>query len=311
VKVGFVGTGRHARTTLYPLLRDADLDLQAVCSTDRDRAGAFAADWGAVGFDRVEDLVAHGVEAVVVCVPPAAYEAVVTPCLQAGLPVYTEKPGGTSSAQLERLHLCATTHGAPAVVGYMKRFAPTYVRAREWVDDPSHGPLTSFHMRFVVGPGFGSLQGYLVDNAVHALDLVRYLCGEVELVSAAVHSLDENRHAVSALLRTGTGAVGTLQLSSTASFSQLNEQVDLVADGHSLEATGVDTLVTRPPTGPSLTWSPTYTVPLPANQTPVITGFLPALQHFRRVAAGEEASISDFASAARTLHLVEQLAAFA
>ena len=303
MRLGFVGAGRHARTTLYPLLAEAGFALEAVCSTDAARAKATATRYGGrSGHDRVLELLETGVEAVVVCVPPAAYEDVVTPCLQAGVPVYVEKPGAATSAQLERMHALAS---APVVVGYMKRWAPSYLRAREWVTEQG---LTSMHVRFVVGPGFGSLAAYVADNVVHALDLVRFLGGEAELLSATGVSLDDDRHALSALLRV-PGAGVTLQVASTASFFQLNEQVDLVADGHSLEVRGVDTVVHRPPTGPALTWEPTYTVPLPANTSPVITGFLPALQHFRRVAAGEESSYNDLRSAAATTRLAEQLVA--
>jgi virulence factor len=304
VRIGFVGTGRHARTTLYPLLRPCGLQLVAVCGRDGEKARAVAETYGGIGHDRLGALLDGGLEGVVVCVPPQAYEEVVTPCLEAGLPVYLEKPGGTSSEQLARMH---ALDRAGAVVGYMKRFAPSYERAREWV--ASQDALTSGHVRFVVGPGFGSLENYVVDNAVHALDLVRHLVGEVELVSATALSLDADRHAVSALLRTATGAGVTLQLASTASFFQLNEQVDLVADGHALEVRGLDTVTVRPPSGPELTWRPTWSVPLPQNTTPVVTGFAPALEHFRRVAAGEEESRSDLASAAATLRLAEELLA--
>jgi len=309
VRVGFIGCGRHATTALYPSLRPAGLELVATCARRFDRAEQIAKAFGAArAYDNVTALIAGGdLDAVLVALPPEAYLEVILPLLDAGLPVFCEKPGAGSLEQLERIDAESNAAGVPVMVGYMKRFARAYRVASDFSRRDDFGRVTSIHCKFLMGPGFGSLRNYVIDNPVHALDLMRFLGGEVAEVQARYLRLDDTKHALSLLLAFESGAVGTAQLGTTGSFFQENELLEVVGEEHSVTVTNVDTVVCRRPRGPVEVDRPSYTVPLTPNLTGTVMGFVPELAHFKAVVLDGVPCKSDIASARKTLALAEQV----
>src|SRR5205085_10659166 len=114
-----------------------------------------SASYAAVG----QMLAAGGLDGVVVCVPAHEYGPVVTRCVEAGVPVYCEKPSGRSSAELLGLAELAAARHCEVVVGYMKRFAPAYDRARQLIRSASFGDPTLAHFSFVMGQFEGYVTG--------------------------------------------------------------------------------------------------------------------------------------------------------
>ncbi len=307
MRVGFVGCGRHATTTLYPALHPAGLQLVATCAVHLEKASETARTFGAArAYDDVDVMLSYGeLDAVIVSVPPHAYRDIVLRCVNASLSVFCEKPGAESPSTLAAIEAAARGAGVRVMIGYMKRFAPAYKEALRRARLAEFGRVTSVHVKFVVGAGLGSMRSYVIDNAVHAFDLLRLFGGEVAAAQAEALSLDDQRHALGVLVRFESGAVGTAQLGSTASFHQENESLEVVGDGCSVAVTNVDTLVARPAHGPVEVHRPTYTVPLAHNFTGTTMGFVPELEHFRQVVQEGMPCESDITSARRTLELAD------
>src|SRR3984893_14249947 len=186
--VAVVGGGRHALNTVYPAMIAAGYDIHAVATRHLQTAESAARRFGACrSFDNVENMlseVAGNIEGIVVVLPADCYEETLSKCLPAGLPVYCEKPVALDAATLRRIESVRATLGAPVMVGYMKRFAPAYERAREFVHDPAFGGATAYSAYWGMGPGFPTLGYLLRENATHHLDLARFLMGEVADVAA-------------------------------------------------------------------------------------------------------------------------------
>jgi UDP-N-acetylglucosamine 3-dehydrogenase len=310
MRVGVVGVGRHASGNLYPNLAPAGLDLVAACARHRERAQAAATRWGAPhAFDSVSEMLGSvELDGVVVCVPPASYAEVVIACLEAGTPVFCEKPAAASSDEARQLASLAADRGVPVVVGYMKRFAPAYRKAREIVRSGEFGQPSLGAFTFAMGPWTNDdLRDYLIDNPVHHLDIARYLLGEVSDLDGRLMELDGVRHAVCAVGRTGSGAVCSFNFCTTASWAQRNECVEVYGGGHAVSVENVDTCTHRPPERPRQVWQPNYTVPWGDTASSVMMGFVPALEHFRDVVLDGAENVSDMASAAATLALAERL----
>ena len=307
MRVAAIGCGRHATTALFPAMEVAGLDLVAVVATRLARAELAAERVGGRGYDDIKKMVGEcSPDAVVVCVPPDAYADVIRECLDAKLPVFCEKPGAASATEATALAEEAARVERPVMVGYMKRFAPTYRRAHELIRSSEFGDPSLASFTFTVGTGYRSLEDYLIDNSVHIFDLARFLLGEPTEVSA--RTLEAGDHlAIAATATFGSGAVATFQLGTTGSWSQLNESVQVFGRGHSVEVRNVDTVTYRPPEPPEQVWRPNYTVPLPPNSSGVVMGFVPELEHFRAVVTDGVACESDLASAAATLKIVENL----
>src|SRR5687768_12320261 len=142
MRIGVIGVGGHATNNLYPNLRSAGLDLVATCARHQDRADAAAARFGAEhAFDNAEKMLASvDLDGVIVCVKPADYAPLVTMCLEAGKPVFCDKPAASTAAEGAQLAEISKRTGVPVVVGYMKRFAPAYMQARQIVQSAEFGP---------------------------------------------------------------------------------------------------------------------------------------------------------------------------
>lgn len=310
MRVGVIGVGGHASANVYPNLAMAGLDLVATCARHLPRAEAAAARGGAQhAFDDVGVMLdSVELDGVIVCVQPSDYAQLVAECLSRGVPVFCEKPGARTASEASELAELSASSGVPVVVGYMKRFAPAYRRAREIVHSPEFGPTSLGVFTFAMGPWPNrDLRGYLIDNPVHHLDLARYFLGELGNLRAHVTKAPENGHAVAVIAEASSGAVCTFNFCTTASWSQRNEYAEIYGAGHSVWIDNVDTCTYRPPERPEQVWRPNYTVPFPANSGPTTMGFIPELEHFRAVAMEKAENLSDIASAAATLALAEQL----
>ncbi|MFE0358079.1 Gfo/Idh/MocA family protein [Streptomyces nigra] len=310
MRVGVVGAGRHANSALYPSILEAGLDLVAVCARTPERAATTAGRWGAdAHYTSVEDmLAAGGLDGVVVAVPSAAYRSVLARCIEAGIPIFCEKPGGQSASELRELAALAAEARTEVVVGYMKRFAPAYQRAREVIGSGNFGSPSLAHFTFAMGrvdEYLADLRHYLIDNPVHMIDLARYLVGELDEVSAVLNVVPTVGLSVSLVARADSGATCSFDFCTTASFAHRGEFVEVYGRADAVMVDNVDTCTYRPADGPAQVWRPNYTLPAPSNSSWTVMGFVPALRHFHDVVAGLADNRSDLASAARTLETTE------
>ena len=316
MKIGVVGAGRHANAAVYPAIVESGFELVSVCARTQESAQATAKRWGATGYYvGLEDMLeAGGIDGIVVVVPAAEYRPILTRCIEAGLPVFCEKPAGKSSSELRELADLAAAAQCEVVVGYMKRFAPAYRRAHDLIQSAEFGTPSLAHFRFVMGQFEGFFEGnrddlhfYLTDNPVHMIDLARFLIGELTEMSAVLNVVPGFGVGVTLVAKAGSGAACSFDFCTTASFAHRGEAIDVYGRGNAVQVDNVDTCTYRPVDGPAQTWRPNYTLPWGDSSSRVTMGFVPALEHFRDVVAGRAMNESDMSSAARTLEITEQL----
>jgi predicted dehydrogenase len=310
LRVGAVGVGVHAVNAILPNLPVAGFQLAATCARHLDRAEAVARRFGAgQAFDDVERMLEEAeLDAVSVVVPPEEFFAVIEACIRRGLPVFTEKPAANDAAEAHALAAQASAAGVTVMVGYMKRFAAGYQRARELARSADFGAPTLGSFTWSMGPfahRFG-MRDWLFENVVHHVDLARFFFGELSDVHVVRGPGTE--HTVVVTASSASGAVVSIRANTTGSWEQRNEAVEIFGDGHSLVVDNLDTCTYRPPERPELIWRPNYTVPLAGNMTGATMGFASELEHFRRVLADGAACESDMASAAATLDLTGVIA---
>jgi predicted dehydrogenase len=304
-RVAVVGAGVHTNAAIIPSLAPAGLVLAAVSARHLERAEATAARFGGVpAFDDVERMIdAVRPDAVAVVVPPDQFFTVIATCVRAGVPVFAEKPAADNADEAAELAALAEATGVPVMVGYMKRFATGYRRAKEICSSLAFGELTLGSFTWSMGPFAHrfDLRDWLFENPVHHFDLARFFFGE--LADVDVRRAPGTEHTVVVTASSASGAVVSIRANTTGSWQQRNEAIELHGNGHSLVVENLDTCIWRPPEQPEQVWRPNYTVPVPANMTGATTGFVTQLEHFRRVLAGGVPCESDIASAAATLRL--------
>jgi predicted dehydrogenase len=310
MRVGAVGVGVHARNAILPTLPLAGLKLEATCARHRERAEETAALFGAGrAFDSVDRMLEEvELDGIVVVVPPDQFASVIRACMRHGIPVFTEKPAANDAAEAAELAREAEQLGVPVVVGYMKRFAGAYRRAKEIVEKPEFGHVTMGSFTWSMGPFSDrfSMRDWLFENPVHHFDLARFFFGELE--DLHVLSREEGEYSVAILGRSSRGALVNIRVNTTGSWSQRNEAVEIHGEGHSVLVENMDTCIWRPSERPEHVWKPNYTVPVAENLTSATLGFGTELEHFRDVVVDGTPSASDMTSAAATLRLTSQIA---
>ncbi len=226
VRVGIVGTGFIARFHQL-MLQGASTPSQvvAVYDTDGERAAAFAADTGAMVADSVADL-AEAVDAVFVCTWTSAHHEAVAAAVATGTPVFCEKPLAPDLDQARALADLVADAGITNQVGLVLRRSPAFNLARRLVADPAAGRLMAVVLRddqFIPTQGlYGSDwradpsragAGTVLEHSIHDVDLLEWLVGPVEAVSAwtrEFHGIEGIEDAAAASFSFASGAVGSL-----------------------------------------------------------------------------------------------------
>ncbi|MDT7635918.1 MAG: myo-inositol 2-dehydrogenase / D-chiro-inositol 1-dehydrogenase [Pseudonocardiales bacterium] len=257
-QIGLVGAGgvaaRHARM----LATFAEVRLVSVTDLNPERAAAFAGRHGMRAVPGVEELIATGLDAVYVCVPPFAHGAAEEAVAAAGVALFVEKPIGLECTDAERIDGLLRKSGAVSAVGHHWRYSAGVSRARlalrehrprlvmgAWLDQVP--PVSWWSSRTLSG-------GQVIEQAVHVLDLARLLVGEVVEVCAVADASPPNvpggdvDGATVMTLRFAGGAVGSLAATCLLGWKH-RAGLEVYADGLALALTE-DELRIRDSAGP-------------------------------------------------------------
>ncbi|MCL6449683.1 MAG: Gfo/Idh/MocA family oxidoreductase [Acetobacteraceae bacterium] len=183
-RVLVVGCGAHMRTSLLPAMERSGLLPAAACDPQADRAQAVARAYGVPAFGSLEEALGSvECDAAVIAVSRELNGTLARECLSRGLPVFVEKPPARTAAEAREIARLAEEKRLLAQTGFMKRFAPSYSRARRISSSPAFGGPLLLCLEASAGP-YGSLESFLFDYGAHYLDLALHLCGPVEEVQA-------------------------------------------------------------------------------------------------------------------------------
>ena len=226
-----VGTGaigsRHADT----IAGCPGTVLAGVVDSDPDARTAFEAG-GAEAFPTVDGLLnalgGGGLDGVVVATTTDAHLECAEPLIDAGLPVLVEKPIAATMEEAARIAQLSNDAEVPVLVGHHRRFHNQVRTAQLLVESGVLGELVLVsavwslkkHPDYYVQPVRKTrAAGPVMINLVHDIDMLRFICGEIEAVSAQLTnrfggSTKEDAGIVS--LRFESGALGSIALSDRA-----------------------------------------------------------------------------------------------
>jgi virulence factor len=215
IRVAMVGAGWMATTGHYPSLASFDdVEIAGICELDVRRLAATAEKYGIgkqyTDYRRMVEETAP--DAVYVIGQPHLMYDVWVDCLERGLNLYIEKPMGITLHQARSLAYLAEEHGCITQVSFQRRVCPLLAQLRD--ECLKRGPLVHAVCEFYKcqpGPDT-SARGHMMDDGVHAIDTLRWLCGgevvEIQSVTGRVGTPDTNL--ILALLQFDTGATGVL-----------------------------------------------------------------------------------------------------
>ena len=230
---GLVGCGVISETYAAALAGLPGGRLVAVTDVDADRAATFAAEHATSDAGSLEQLLARpDVDVVCVCVPSGLHAEVGLAAARAGHHVVVEKPIDISLERARSLIDGARSSGVSLTVISQQRFNPGVQRAKALVDEGRLGRLTevSVSVAWYRSQAYYDSAGWrgtwaldgggaFMNQGVHYADLVCWLCGPPQVLSAAcaavAHQIEVEDVAL-ALLRFDDGGLGVLEATTNA-----------------------------------------------------------------------------------------------
>lgn len=238
LNVALIGGGSHSRENHLPALaRYAALHPEAIMlAAFCDRNPAVAEAIGRqYGFARTYTDVARmladeALDACIAITPIDATLAVTRTVLAAGVPLLLEKPPGATVAEAKEI----AALGGRAMVSVNRRFDPALRAA-----DAARAGRPIQIVRASMLRHARTEPDFFTGTAIHAVDAVRFLAGDVASFRAEVRSVDGVRWYRAALEFT-SGAKGSLDVLPTC--GAVAETYELLGDGYRILATagGID-----------------------------------------------------------------------
>lgn len=240
VRVGFIGCGSHSTENLYPCLRYFidKVELVATCDIDLEKAERNARLFGFSKWyrDYRQMIEREDLDGVFIVGHPNMHYEIGLECVKSGIHVFVEKPPTLNSNQAYKLLEASRGYGKFIMVAFMKRFSVGYRLAKTIITKLEQGRVVHISTKFANGP-YGSVWGiepparaYLIGQAVHHFDLIRFLAGEVEEVYAKLYTLADSKFSFSILVTFENGATGIMNLNSCQSWSKIDEYVEVTCD---------------------------------------------------------------------------------
>ncbi len=201
LKVGIIGCGRISSVYRDAFAKLSDLiDVVVAVDKDIERAKQFANYFpGCVFTDKLTNVTAKSLDVMHVLTPHFLHKEHVIQCLESGINVLTEKPIAISMEDAYEMCEVAKKTGKKLGVIFQNRYIDGIVQAKKLLLEGRLGKVTGAwsSLNWWRPPSYYDCDwkgywdkeggGVVIDQAIHSIDLVRYLIGcEVESVKGHI-----------------------------------------------------------------------------------------------------------------------------
>jgi len=242
--VGIVGCGMIAKFHARAVSDTPGLRLVAATSRTRSSAEKFAADFPCRVYDTVEQLCADpGVDLVSICTASGAHLEPGLIAAKAGKHVIVEKPLEVTVARCDQLIEACQRAGVVLSTIFPSRFHTASRQVKAAVDAGRFGRLTlgdayvkwfRTQQYYDSGAWRGTWEldggGALMNQAIHSVDLLLWIMGGVQQVTAytatLAHENIEVEDVATATLQFKNGALGVIQ-ASTAVYPGMLKRIEI------------------------------------------------------------------------------------
>ncbi|UQU62498.1 Gfo/Idh/MocA family oxidoreductase [Couchioplanes caeruleus] len=251
-RVGLIGAGGVAQRHARVLSGLPDVQVVGVTDVVPEAAATLAGQYGTRALPDAAALLGEGLDAAYVCVPPFAHGAAERHVVEAGIPLFVEKPIAINWDVAQEIASLIARRNVLTAVGHHWRYLAIVEEARKLLADRPVRLVTGAWLDKVPPvawwPRRDRSGGPVVEQAAHVLDLARCLAGEVTEVTAAgngtpppVDGADVDGATV-ATLRFASGAVGSLAATCVLGWKQ-RAGLEIYADGLALDVSETGLIV--------------------------------------------------------------------
>ena len=225
VRAGIIGAGYFAEAVHLPALsRNSDIQMVAICRRSEGPLKVTAAKYGIpkIYTDYREMIAKEKLDAAYVLVSVEKTLEVATATMEAGIPTLLEKPPGKDSAEARKLCEVADRTGTLNIVAFNRRHSPMARREKELLGARKIRTASARMLRYHrYEPEF------TMGTAIHAMDTLRYLAGDVVEVESATGAATDGKGGtnVVAILHYESGAIGQLTVQTVSGVSYEDYEV--------------------------------------------------------------------------------------
>lgn len=229
VRIASIGGGMIGQVHVKAASGLEECEYVALCDGDAGRK-TLADQYGAAFYtDSLTMLEQEKPDGVIVAVPNDLHESVGRQCAERGVHIMMEKPIAPSAESAQRLIDAAHKHQVKLLVAHHRRFNPLIEAAREIIQSGELGSIVGLSglwsmykpdEYFEAGPWRKQKGGGpILINAIHEIDDLRHMVGEIDRVYAEVSSKTrgfEVEDTISISLRFKDGTPASLFMSDAA-----------------------------------------------------------------------------------------------
>jgi myo-inositol 2-dehydrogenase/D-chiro-inositol 1-dehydrogenase len=233
VKVAVLGMGRqgqiHSQNIAYKI---PEAELVCVSDISIERAEKVGIEGVEVYDDYKEILARDDIQAVVIATSTDTHEQIIKETARAGKDIFCEKPIALSLEDIDEVLGIVDECGVKFMVGFNRRFDPTFMKAKEHVVNGNVGEphIVNITSRDPKPPHLEYLKvcgGIFFDTSVHDFDMARFLAEDeiVEVYATGSVLVDERIGELGDLDTTmisfkfANGAVGSINNSRQTGYS--------------------------------------------------------------------------------------------
>lgn len=228
IKVGVVGLGNIAHIAELPALSEIkNVEIVAVFDISQESVDIAMSKYKILkGFTSFDEFIKEDMDCAFVLTPKQTHHEYVIRLLDRGLDVFTEKPLALTLKESKEMVEAAEKNNKFLMVGLNRRYAPVYQKVKEQYKDKRPDVVIAQKNRN------GTEYRATLENAIHVIDIMRWLCGEAVSVEAqSIFTNPEYEDLVTAQIKFDSGSVGMLVASRTA--GQWIEKLDVYGDYNS------------------------------------------------------------------------------
>ncbi len=244
VRFGIVGCGHIAKKHVAAIEAVQGAELVAVCDTNEARLAEFAVD-GVKGFTHIEDLLQTDVDVVCICTPSGLHPQLTIQAAEAKKHVVVEKPMALTLEDADQMIEACKSNGVKMAVVHPNRFRPAVVELRRRLEAGSFGKIghanatvrwnrNQAYYDQAAWRGTKAMDGgVLMNQAIHNIDLLLWMMGEVDEVSSyhatRIRKMEAEDTSVS-IIRFQSGALGVLEAAVTIYPKNLEESLSIFGE---------------------------------------------------------------------------------
>ena len=232
-KIAIIGCGAVADMHAQAISGLENAVLYGVFDTRLESSERFAQKHGCSVFATMEELLAcPEVDIVNICTPSGLHAKLAIEVAKAGKHIIIEKPLAITKEQLDELVATVEKYNTKVEVITQLRFAPSIRKAKKAIDEGRLGKilLADFRGKFYRSEEYYKQGGWrgtwamdgggaLMNQGVHGVDLIQYLMGGVDSVTAICRTLArdiETEDTAYALVEYSNGAIGSMHSTTVA-----------------------------------------------------------------------------------------------